>query len=121
MNLIRKIAGTVLCSSLLKMCVQSLKLIVCCTGAHQVFTTTEKPFPSEIPLKMKTATSNSLIKLRSVKFLLNSLTSNKSILEQKSKYLNSIRVFPFFHFSEIFSKRTRKMENYKADITFLSK
>ena len=29
------------------------------TGARQVFTT-QKPFPSEIPLTMKTATSNSL-------------------------------------------------------------
>ena len=41
------------------------------TGAHKVFTT-QKPFPSEIPLTMKTATSNSLqthflIKLPSVK------------------------------------------------------
>ena len=29
------------------------------TGAHQVFTT-QKPFPREIPLTIKTATSNSL-------------------------------------------------------------
>ena len=29
------------------------------TGARQVFTT-QKPFPSEIPLTMKTTTSNSL-------------------------------------------------------------
>ena len=29
------------------------------TGARQVFTS-QKPFPSEIPLTMKTATSNSL-------------------------------------------------------------
>ena len=28
------------------------------TGAHQVFTT-QKPFPTEIPLTMKAATSNS--------------------------------------------------------------
>ena len=36
------------------------------------------------------------LKLPSVKFLLKSLTSNKLILVQKSKYLNSIRVLPFF-------------------------
>ena len=72
------------------------------TVARQVFTT-QKHFPSEIPLTMKTATSNFLqthflIKLPSVKFLLKSLTLNKSILEQKSKYLNSIMVLPFFSF-----------------------
>ena len=42
------------------------------TGACQVFTT-QKPFPGEIPLAMKTATPNSLqthflIKLPSIKF-----------------------------------------------------
>ena len=55
-------------------------------------------------------------KLPSVKFLFKSLTSNKLILEQKSKYLNSIRVFPFFHFifplkwnkQEIFNRRHEK-------------
>ena len=57
------------------------------TGARQVLTT-QKPFPSEIHLTMKTTTSNSLqnkflIKLSFVKFLLESLTSNKSILEKK--------------------------------------
>ena len=51
--------GTVLCSSLLEMYVQSLKLILFRTGARQVFTT-QKLFPSEIPLTLKTATTNSL-------------------------------------------------------------
>ena len=66
-------------------------------GTYQVFTT-QKLFPSEIPQTMKIATLkfSFLIKLPSVKFLLKSLTSNISILEQKCKYLSSIRVFPFF-------------------------
>ena len=84
-----------------------------CTGALQVFIT-QKLFPSEIPLTMKTATSNSFS--NSVKFLLKSLTSIKSILEQKSKHLNSNRVFPFFQLifllecskQEIFRKRHGK-------------
>ena len=86
------------------------------TGAYQVFNT-QKFFPSEISLTMKIANTNSLethflIKLPSVKFLLKSLTSNKSILEQKSKYLfNSIRVFPFFHF--IFLLKWNKQEIFK--------
>ena len=59
----------------------------------------------------------------SVEFLLKSLTSNKSILEQESKYLNSIRVFPFFiSFScwnkinkkSLIKEVTRKIENCKA-------
>ena len=50
-------------------------------------------------------------KLPSVKFLFKSLTSNKLILEQKSKYLNSIRVFPFFHF--IFLLEWNKQEIFK--------
>ena len=45
-----------------------------------------------------------------------SLTSNKSILEQKNKYLSSNRVFPFFHLifllewneQEIFKRRHEK-------------
>ena len=82
------------------------------TGAHQMFTT-QKLFPSEIPLTMKSATSNSLwthflIELPSVKFL---LTSSKLILKQKSKYLNSIGVFPFFHF--IFLLKWNKQEIFK--------
>ena len=40
-----------------------------------------------------------VIKLPSVKFLFRSLMPNKSVLKQKSKYLSSIKVFPFlFHF-----------------------
>ena len=59
----------------------------------------------------------------SIEFLLKSLTLNKSILEQESKYLNSIRVLPFFIsffcWNEINKKSsvkevTRKIENYKA-------
>ena len=37
--------------------------------------------------------------------------TNKSILEQKSKYLNSIRVFPFFHFN--FPMKWNKQEIFK--------
>ena len=56
------------------------------------------------------------MKLPSVKILLKSLTSNKSILEQKGKYLSSIRIFPFFHLiflllwnkQEIFKRRHEK-------------
>ena len=59
----------------------------------------------------------------SIEFLLKSLTLNKSILEQESKYLNSISVLPFFIsffcWNEINKKSsvkevTRKIENYKA-------
>ena len=59
-----------------------------------------------------------------VKFLLKPLTLNKSILKQKRKYLNSIRLFPFFisfyYWDEINQKSsikedTRKMKNCKAD------
>ena len=58
-------------------------------------------------------------------FFWKSLTSNKSILEWKSKYLNSIRAFPFlisfFCWNQTNSKflikeDRRKMENCKADI-----
>ena len=86
------------------------------TGARQLFTT-RKLFPSEIPQTMKIATTNSLltnfmIKLPSAKFLLKSLTSNKSILKQKSKYLSSIKVSPFFHlifcWDEINKKSSRE-------------
>ena len=93
-------------------------------GARQVFTA-QKLFHSETTLTMKTATSNSLFRIKkhifeskwlSAKFLFISLTSNKLILDQKSKYLNSIRVFPFFHFifllkwnkQEIFMRRHEK-------------
>ena len=56
-------------------------------------------------------------------FLRKSLTSNKSVLQRKSKYLNSIRVFPFFIsffcWNETNTKSSikeyrRKMENCKA-------
>ena len=69
------------------------------TGARQVFTTQEL-FPCEIPLTMKTAT----------KFSLNSFSDQVTICQisfetfdvkqidtqQKIKYLNYIRLFPFF-------------------------
>ena len=57
-------------------------------------------------------------------FFWKSLMSNKSILERKSKYLNSMRVFPFFIsffcWNETTTKSStkedrRKMENCKAD------
>ena len=60
-----------------------------CTRARQAFTAPHAP-------------------LSSVKFLLNFLTSNKSILKQKSKYLNSIRVFSFLHL--IFQLKLNKQE-----------
>ena len=70
------------------------------TGARHVLTT-QKCFPGESPLTWKVqhqipCTTHFLIKLSSVKFFWKFLTSNKSILEPKSKHLNSIRVFPFF-------------------------
>ena len=80
-----------------------------CNEARQVFTT-QKLFPSEIPLTMKIATTNS-DQITSVKFLLKSLTSNKSVPEQKSKYLSSIMVFPFFHL--IFLLEWNKQEIFK--------
>ena len=51
--------------------------------------------PHSVPRFPIPAFTDSL-KLPSAKFLLKSLTSNKSTLVQKSKYLNSIRVLPFF-------------------------
>ena len=73
------------------------------TGARQVFTT-QKLFPSQIPLTMKTTTSNSLktdflIKLPSLKFLLKSLTSNKSILKLHQGI--SLFFISFFCWNEI--------------------
>ena len=53
-----------------------------------------------------------MIKLPSVKFLLKFLMSNKSILEQKSKYLNSITVFPFF--SSHFSFEMKLIRNFQV-------
>ena len=89
------------------------------TGARHVLTT-EKRFPNEIPLTMKNATSNSLqthflIKLSSVKFVLEIF----DVKQRKSKYLNSIRVFPFLSFScwnetnmnSSIKEDRRKMEN----------
>ena len=51
--------------------------------------------PHSVPQFPIPAFTDSL-KLPSSKVLLISLTSSKSILAQKSKYLNSIRVLPFF-------------------------
>ena len=57
------------------------------TGARQVRT---------IQNQIKT---HFLIKSPSVNFFFEiSFTSNKSFVEQKSKYLNSIRAFPFLNF-----------------------
>ena len=67
------------------------------TGTRQVFTT-QKLFPSEILLAMKTATSNSIETHFLIKIFFKSLTPNKSILDEKSKHLNSIKVFPVFLF-----------------------
>ena len=67
------------------------------TGTRQVFTT-QKLFPSEILLTMKTATSNSIETHFLIKIFFKSLTPNKSILDEKSKHLNSIKVFPVFLF-----------------------
>ena len=64
------------------------------TGARQVFNT-QKLFPSEnCNIKFSVNTFSDQITICQI--LLKFLTSNKSILEQKSKYLNSIKVFPFF-------------------------
>ena len=54
-------AGTVLCSSLLEKCAKFKvdRFSRFCTRAHHVLTT-QKRFPSKIPLTRKTATSNSL-------------------------------------------------------------
>ena len=61
-NSLLETTGHGLCSSLLEMCVQKFRVDLYsrfCIGARQVFTT-QKPFPTEIPLTMKTATSNPL-------------------------------------------------------------
>ena len=126
--IIRKNAGTVLCSSLLEMCVQSLWLIplavfvlelVMCSPPRNLSLV---KFHENCNIKFPT---HFLIKLSSVKFLLEIFHVNyKSILARKSKYLNSIRVFPFlisfFCWNETNTKSStkedrRKMENYKAD------
>ena len=93
------------------------------TGARQVFTT-QKPFPREIPLTMKTA--RFLIKLPSVicQIYFEIFDVKQIYTREKSKYLNSIRVFAFsisfFCWNEITKKSsikedTRKMENCKAN------
>ena len=67
----------------------------------------------------------------SIKFLLKSLASNKSILEQKSKYLSLIRVFPFLHLifllewnkKEIFKRRHEKdqKQSFTSACNFIKK
>ena len=88
------------------------------------FCTNRKPWKLQHQILF---TTHFLIKLLSVKFLMKSLTSNKSILEQKSEYLNSIRVFPFFisYFCEnetnkksLIKEYMRKMENSKINYIF---
>ena len=62
------------------------------------------------------------MKLPSVKFLLKSLKSNKSTLEQKSKHFNSVRVLPFFDLifllkenkQEIFNKRRHEQDQKQS-------
>ena len=76
------------------------------TEARQVFNT-QKPFPSKIPLTMKTVTPNSLlthflIKFPFVKFFLKSIhplhQRDHSFAPAKNKYLNFIWVLLFFGF-----------------------
>ena len=92
------------------------------TGARYVLTT-QKRFPSEIVLTMKTATSNSLsthflIKLSSVKFILEIFDVKQIYF--RAKYSYSIRVFPFLisfscwnetNTSSSIKEDRRKMEN----------
>ena len=86
------------------------------TVARQMFTT-QRPFLSETPLTMKTATSNSLwthflIKLPSVIFF-----EIYSCFQQKTKYLNSIWEFPFFNFI-FFWNEVSKKSSIKEDKRF---
>ena len=93
----------VLCRSLLETCVQSLKLIfkavfvlelVMCSPPRNVslgkFLKSWK-LQYQIPFKHIFWSNYHLSN-----FFWKSLTSNKSIFERKSKYLNSIRASPFF-------------------------
>ena len=121
----------VLCSSLLEMCVQSLTLIllavfilelVMCSPPRNVsLAKFLKPWKlqPQIPLKHIFWPNYHLSN-----FFWKSLTSSKSILERKSKYLNSTRVFPFFIsffcWNETSTKSStkedrRKMEYCKAN------
>ena len=123
----------VLCSSLLEMCVQSLKLIV---YAAFVLELVKCHHPETFPKRNSSNYENCNIKFSLNTFsnqiiicqifLWKSLTSNKSILQRKSKYLNYIRVFPFFisffcwnetNTKSSVKEERRKMENCKADNT----
>ena len=114
------------------MCVQSLKLIVlavfvlelvmCSPPRNVSLAKFLKPWKlqHQIPFKHIFWSSYHL-----PNFFWKSLTSNNSMLERKSKYLNFIRVFPFFIsffcWNETNTKFSikedrRKMENCKVDI-----
>ena len=83
-----------------------------CTAARQVFST-QKPFSSKIPLTMKMKHQilfkiRFLIKLPSVKISFETFDVKQIYTREKSKYLDSIRVFPFFYF--IFLLKRNKQE-----------
>ena len=86
------------------------------TVARQMFTT-QRPFLSEIPFAMKTATSNSLwthfpIELPFVIFF-----EIYTCFQQKTKYLNSIWEFPFFNFIFCWNEVSKK-SSIKEDRRF---
>ena len=121
----------VLCSSLLEMCVQSLKLIhraifileliKCSPPRNHSLAKFLQPWKLQHQILFK---MHFLIKLPSVKFLLKSLMSNKSILEKKVNICTLSGYFPFFIsffcWNEIGKKSSikvdmRKMENCKTN------
>ena len=111
-----------MCSSLLEMCVQSLKLIV---WAVFVLELVKCSPPRNHSLAKFLYNENCNIKF-SLKYVSNQLTVCQISFEifdvkqiysrEKCKYLNSIRLIPFFYFIFLpINEDTRKMENCKAN------
>ena len=134
--IIKKNAGTDLCSSPLEMCVRSLKLIF---KPFSYWSSSRVHHPETFPQRNSTNHENS-----NNKFSLNKFSGQITICQisfeifdvkqtdarAKSKYLCSIRVFPFFHFSlfpffwnklEIFKKRHEKDQKQSPQPTILLK
>ena len=121
----------VLCSSLLKMCVLSLKLIVwavfvlelvnCLPSRNHSLAKLLYTWKLQHQILFKT---HFLIRLPSVKILLKSLTSNKSILKKRVNIVTPSGLFPFFISLFCWNRKNkkssikedaRKMENCKPN------
>ena len=94
-----------------------------CTGACQV-STTQKPFPSPIPLTMKMQHQilfeiSFLIRFTTCQISFEIFDVKQIYTRKESKYLNSIMVFsvfiPFFCWNEISKKSSIKEDTWKIE------